>query len=597
MFVFVLMPSSIDRTPSTIYAPPISRTIEPPQTVPVNTSIFEPFPFPPELEPQVNFWKTAFTEYTTKQVLIHDAWYMNVIYEVINLDDPEYATQKDGWKAVASAQEKYTKLLTTLAEHWDVPRQMTQEERRVYELFQDIPESSSFEKKDAKDRVRAQVGQSDRMEEGLIRAGRYLNAMKAIFAEYGLPENLVYLSLIESAFNPYAESFVGAAGVWQFMRGTGKEYDLTINSVLDERKDPLKSTRAAAQLLAHNYESTQSWPLAITAYNHGLQGIKNAVRDMQSEDIGTIVEQYDGSRFGFASRNFYVEFLAALDIGLRYTEYFGEIDLAPPTEILQVRLPDYISAKTLEKYYIMTVDEIKALNPALHRSIYTSGNFLPKNYELNLLPEQKINFDARYAAIPDALKFAYLPVKATHRVTKGQSLAIIAKRYRTSIKAIMNVNGMKSRKIKAGQVLKIPGGYVAIARESSIPAPAARTRASNTAHQVAKGETLSDIAEKYRSSVNAIMAANSIVNPQTITIGQTLEIPQQSQSTAQKKNSSRKDESSNRPTQTAHKVKRGQTLDTIAKIHNTSATAIARLNNIKNPRKIKAGQLLKIPKG
>ncbi len=580
-------PSTLHRTPSTIQND-IPREPTPTAIVAPEVSVFDPFPFPDELKPQVNFWKRIFTKYTTKQAVIHDDRYMNVIYEVIDVESPEFSSEKEGWKAVKTTRGKYEKLLKGLSDRWSVSRKMTKEERRIYELFAKIPESPYFKKKDAKDRVRVQVGQADRFKAGIIWSGQYLAVMKQIFAEYDLPENLVYLPLIESGFNPLVKSHAGAAGMWQFMRSTGKQYHLKITAIIDERKDPLRSTRAAAQLLSHNYEETQVWPLAITAYNFGLQGIKNAVRKMESENIADIIEQYDGSRFGFASRNFYVEFLAALDVCLRYTEHFGEIEIYEPLVLAQVKLPDYVSVKTLEKYSPLTETEIREFNPALHPSLYRRGNFLPKNYSLNIPASRKISFEAGYASIPRSLKYAYLPVKARHRVKKGETLSVIAKRYKSTVKAIARTNGIKNpRKIRTGQVLKIPGGYVAVAQKTSRKSEASSDSGVKT-HPVKQGQTLSSIAKIYNTSIKSIATLNAISNPRKIKAGQVLKIPAKTVKLAKNTESESK---------TEHRVEKGQTLSVIAKRYKTSVKALKQANGITNPRNIRAGQVLKIPEG
>lgn len=591
--VLIVLPTALHRPPSTIHHE-LSQQIPSSDVLPSSDDVvFEPFPFPEELKPQVKFWKDIFTQYTTQQAVIHDDRYLNVIYEVIDISSSEFANEKEGWQAVKAAKEEYEKLLQQLSEHWGISKKMTPEERRIYALFEDIAESSYFKKKDAKDRVHVQIGQADRFKAGIIMAGQYLTAMKAIFAEHELPEKLVYLPLIESAFNPFAESPVGATGMWQFMHATGKQYDLTITHVVDDRKDPLRATRAAAQLLAHNYEVIQSWPLAITAYNFGLQGIKNAAETMESENIVEIIEKYDGSRFGFASRNFYVEFLAAVDVCLRYTEYFGEIELQEPLKLAQISLSDYVSAKTLEKYSPLTVSEIKRLNPALHTSVFEQEGFIPKNYRLNILEKDKELFESQYASIPSALKYAYLPVKAKHRVKKGQTLSEIAEQYKTSVSAIAKINGISDpRKIRAGQILKIPGGYVSVAQKKSQASPTPEVSDATKEHLIKKDQTLSTIAKIYDTSVEAITKLNKISNPRKIRTGQILKIPEKTLEPDQRTTLASKETLS---VQTEHRVKKGQTLSMIAKLHNTSVKAITEVNDIKNPRKIKPGQLLKIP--
>lgn len=519
--ISLVIPTPLQRIPSPVH-PELPR-------VPDTTSVFEPFPFPDALKPQVTFWRKIFTEYTTRQIVIHDDWYVNVIYEVIDLDNPEFENDTEAWKFVRARQKKYEEVLERLGRTWDSSEaQLTETERKILMLFEKIPEAPRFKKKAAKDRVRIQVGQADRVKNGLIWSGYYLAAMKQIFTEHHLPATLVYLSLVESTFNPQAESSVGATGMWQFMDGTAKQYGLRMTPTFDERKDPLRSTQAAARMLAHNYKVTESWPLAITAYNFGLQGITTAAKTIKSDRIEKLIAEYDGPRFGFASRNFYAEFLAAVDVCLRYPEYFGELELNQPLQIVQVELPHYVTAKTLTKYTPLSETDLKDLNPGLLDSVFDSGNFLPKRHQLNVLLPQKADFEAQYAAIPDSLKYNYLAVKARHKVRKGQTLSGIASKYDTSVKAIMRANGIKNaRRIRPGQVLDIPGSYVTVAQNTRAATPETTTTAGiRTKHRVTKGQTLIVIARRYKTSVQAITKANNITNPRRIKVGQILMIPE-----------------------------------------------------------------------
>ncbi|MEJ2221529.1 MAG: lytic transglycosylase domain-containing protein [Desulfobacterales bacterium] len=154
--------------------------------------------------------------------------------------------------------------------------------------------------------LRCQIGQKDPFRQGIIRSGAYLTEMKQIFHDAGLPEDLVYLPHVESSFNPEAYSKFGAAGMWQFTRSTGKSF-MTVSYAVDERRDPIISTRAAARLLKRNYKKLRNWPMAITAYNHGVTGMLRAKR--RKGDYETIFKEYRSRIFKFASRNFYSEFL------------------------------------------------------------------------------------------------------------------------------------------------------------------------------------------------------------------------------------------------------------------------------------------------
>jgi len=487
----------------------------------------ELFPFPKEIETQVKFWKKIFTEYTTNQLIIHDERYLDVIYEVIDLEDEAFPTRKEGWAYAKAERERYVKILERLSENFEIPPNMTDEEERIYLLFKNISESPCFKKADAKDRVHIQTGYAEGFKTGIIRAGSYLDTMKRIFAKYNLPEELVYLPMIESTFNPLSVSYLGAAGMWQFMKGTGRIYNLTINNIVDERRDPFISTEAAARLLAHNYNVLKSWPLAITAYNYGLQGMRNAVRAVQSENIADIIEHYNGDRFGFASRNFYVEFLAAKDIFENCSEYYGDIDLNDPLILTRVKLPEYISVETFEKYCNISVSELKKLNPAIHSSSFRSGGFIPKEYHLNVLPEYKELILSGYKEIPDNLKYNYVPSEAKHRIRKSQTLSGIAKIYNISINKLAQFNGLTNpQQIRSGQLLNIPGEYISLNDDSDTPEKNIPAPRSVPKHRVRKGETLSEIAKMYNTDISRFKRLNDIKNPQDIRAGQLLKVPE-----------------------------------------------------------------------
>ena len=147
---------------------------------------------------------------------------------------------------------------------------------------------------------------------------------------------------VESSFNPAAYSKVGAAGLWQFMPSTAKRF-MRVDSLVDERLDPYSATEAAANLMLYNYRLLGTWPLAVTAYNHGPGGLRRAQEQLGTSDIAVIVKRYQGATFGFASRNFYVSFLAALEVDRNAEKYFGPITPLPDTQNTPVELPDYIA--------------------------------------------------------------------------------------------------------------------------------------------------------------------------------------------------------------------------------------------------------------
>jgi membrane-bound lytic murein transglycosylase D len=337
----------------------------------------DPFPAYPCLETNIDFWKKVYTEYTLEQGIIHDSWNLSIVYEVIALEDEDrpgaFMINK---KRIRRAQEKYKNILTKLA-RGNPPS--SPEEERISDLFGPTATRRDFEQ--ARRSIRCQIGQMDRFQEGIIRSGAYLEQIKAVFESYGLPADLAYLPHVESSFNHEAHSKSRAAGIWQFTRPTGKRF-LKIGQELDERRDPIVSSHAAARLLRENYQLLRDWPMAITAYNHGLGGVLKAKRAKKTYEA--IFSEYKSRSFKFASRNFYSEFLAARDVAKSYRQYFGDLELENPPNTQEIVVGNKVPVKDLARYFNVNVADIKNLNPSLKASVYRGQKPLPKGYTLRL---------------------------------------------------------------------------------------------------------------------------------------------------------------------------------------------------------------------
>jgi membrane-bound lytic murein transglycosylase D len=449
------------------------------------------FTVPPELRTNVDFWKSVYTKYTSDQVIIHHKDRLDIIYTVLdfsylNNSRHSYRAQKRIKRnKISEAKRKYRNILKKLAKPNLKLAKLSAEERRVYELFSSIKGRHKFRDAAGWRKIRSQVGQRDRFIQGMINSGLYMREIEKIFARYRLPQELTLLPFVESFFSPEAHSNDGAVGIWQFIRSTGRLY-LRIDSVVDERRDPYKASEAAARLLLNNYKKLGYWPLAITAYNHGSQGMKRAVKKTGSTHLPTIIKKYRSRKFGFASKNFYAEFLAVLEIVPNRDRFFGRLDIKSPQEFDVVELPYYTSIKTLNKYCLISKEEIKKLNPGLTRSVMSSQKYIPKDYPLRIPPGTKDSFLKRYAQIPRKLRYAAQKRDDWHRVRWGETLSQIARRYKTSVSNLMAANNLSSsRYIRAGQRLRIPQtGYKAsqkrstkVAKAKSTPKPKSRTKA------------------------------------------------------------------------------------------------------------------------
>ncbi|MCX5870720.1 MAG: lytic transglycosylase domain-containing protein [Deltaproteobacteria bacterium] len=262
------------------------------------------FPTYPAIQNNVTFWEKIYTKYSTSEAVIHDKHNVTKIYEVIPIIDYlRPGAEQINKPLLDTAKQKYIAILSRLA-MGNAP--ITKEEHRIAAMYKGA-RKSQLQK--ASESVRVQIGQKERFREGVVRSGAYLPEIKRIFRSYNLPEELAYLPHVESSFNPDAYSKVGACGLWQFTRTTGKQY-LRIDHTIDERQNPFRASHAAAKFLKRNHSILGSWPLALTAYNYGTSGMARAKKDKGSYE--KIFLEYEEGYFKFASRNFYPEFLAAI---------------------------------------------------------------------------------------------------------------------------------------------------------------------------------------------------------------------------------------------------------------------------------------------
>jgi len=346
------------------------------------------FPTPAGLEDQVSFWVDVFTRYSINHQIIHDADRPERVYRIADLRDLQKLGEvtRDKREAfVESERRKVVSILKKLASGNIDVAHLSGEEARLYRLFGEKPSRKVLLR--AFKRVRVQGGMKEAFRDGIVRSGRYIDGIQEILNEHGLPEELAFLPHVESSFNPHARSKYGAAGIWQFTRSTGRYY-LKIRREVDERCDPVLSTQAAARLLKTNYRALDSWPLAIMAYNYGLRGIQYTVRKIGTKDVEKIIRTYRSRRFGFASRNFYTEFIAAVRVAQSPETYFGDIELDPPLRFKTVILPAHQPLDSVLAAYEMTAETLKDLNPALRPTVFRKERMIPKGYRLRLpMPE------------------------------------------------------------------------------------------------------------------------------------------------------------------------------------------------------------------
>jgi membrane-bound lytic murein transglycosylase D len=429
----------------------------------------ETFPFPDELQPDVDFWVSIFTRYGTDEGVLHDNRNLGVVYERIAV--PAGISRQERNRRVKKRRDALVSVLQQLA---DGKRDnLGAEEARVLALWPD--DVSNEELRAATKRIRFQQGLSDRFREGLQRSGRWRDFIEAELTALGVPVELAALPHVESSYNPDARSHVGASGIWQFTRSTGRRF-MRVDHVVDERNDPFAATRGAGQLLAYNYSITGNWPMAITAYNHGLAGVRRAMRAHGDTAYVDILRNYNGRTFGFASRNFYVAFLAAKEVDQNPERYFPGVVREEPTVYAELKLPDYVPVEDLASALGVSARHIAKHNPALQPTVWEGSKYLPRGYSVRL-PASVLQdpADTVLASVPkDRWHDEQLP-DLFHTVARGDTLSQIAERYDTRVSTLVSLNGLGSRhRIRAGQQLRLPAAGPApevVAMASTAPQP------------------------------------------------------------------------------------------------------------------------------
>ena len=461
------------------------------------------FPRPESLEPAVQFWIRVYTEVDTQSGFLHDAEHLDVIYTALPLDRKQIEAKREAIKAA----------LTVLST--GKRSGLSAEQQQVLALWPANVSNKTL--KIASDNVRWQLGQSNRFLAGLRRSGAYREHIQKVIAAKNLPPQLVVLPHVESSFNPGAYSSADAAGMWQFTRATGQRF-MRIDHIVDERMDPYIAAEAAMSLLEYNYRVLGTWPLALTAYNHGAGGIARAVREMGSSNIEDIVANYKGRRFGFASRNFYAQFLAVNEVEARAESFFGKVDYNPAPNFTELATDAYIDAEVFARSANISLAQLKADNPALRPVVWEGQKRIPRGFKMKLR-DATVTPQELLASIDGDYKFVVQTPDVAYTVVRGDSLSAIARRFNTSVSRLVALNQLtSSHRIQIGQRILLPQDETSLAAQSQ-RAPA------DGIYTVARGDTVSTIARRFSVGETALLRLNGIEDSHRIYPGQELRLP------------------------------------------------------------------------
>ncbi len=490
------------------------------------------FPRPAALERDIAFWMRIYGEVGTEAGLLHDSRNLAIVYEITKI--PTGLSGRARERHTDKRKKHFKQILRKLA--LGQRSGLTGEEKRVLALFGDDVSSRTL--KESASRVRFQLGQANKFRAGIIRSGAYKPQILANLREMGLPLEIANLPHVESSYTPNVYSRVGAAGLWQFTRSTGRRF-MQIDHVVDERLDPFRASLAAARLLEQNRRVTGSWPLAITAYNHGASGMRRAARKLGTKDITRIVREYRSRTFGFASRNFYVEFLAANAVASNSEFYFGPLVLDQPIAFDTIDMPYYAKPSHLARSIGVDRTTLEDANPALRPTVWRESKYIPKGFSLRVpraaLPRP---LSQGIAALPKKHQHARQTRDASYIVRRGDTLSTIARRHRVRMNELVALNGLKSQhRIRIGQKLRLPSDTATATRTASYK-PKKRPSAASTPaalpksgfYTVRRGDNLTRIADRFGMSVAQLVSMNHLRSRNRIAVGQRLRVTAQTTS-------------------------------------------------------------------
>ena len=424
----------------------------------------------------------------------------------------------------------------------------------------------------------------------LARSQRYAPLIVPRLREAGLPTDLLYQSMIESGFNPYATSTAAAVGIWQFIPSTGRAYGLDRDWWIDERRDPEQATGAAIELMSDLYRQFGSWELASSAYNAGSGKISRAIRQYETEDYWELSASH--RTYLKAETKNYVPKIMAAAILAKYADRYGLTEEIKEDDILGAWVHDVVPVSEATDLRVaagllgLTLEELEGMNPALRRGYTPPG---VENYPLNVPSGRGAAFAEAYSKLPEAKRTTFV----RYTVRRGDTLGRIAKNYGVPVSTVMRMNNISdARKLRVGQKLLIPVRADALGGRDLV-------------HVVVRGDTLSGIAEKYGMKV-ADLRSNNSLKDDTLAVGQRLEVrtagaatppPVAATTTASVSRSDAAESAastSGGPTQTWHTVKGGDSLSRIATTHRTTISELRRLNGFGNRHVLHPGDKIRL---
>lgn len=407
---------------------------------------------------------------------------------------------------------------------------------------------------------------------GLNRSARYLPYVREEFEKAGLPQDLVWLAMVESQFTPRINSHAGASGMWQFMKSTGRRYGLRSDFYVEERYDWKKATDAAIQYLSELYELFDgSWPLAVTAYNMGEAGLERAIASAGGErNLWRLIETPPASnRIRLESKRFYAKLLASAIVANDPETYGFKIDPQPEDDTTTINVTGFYSLAQLEEAAGFPSGTLSTINPHLLRGHTPPG----RTVAVSVPAKERTRLASALESTPELRP-------GTHTIQRGETLSEIASLYRVPVREIQSVNNIRdARRIQIGQRLVIPGG-VNMSGGSVVAASAS----GDSVYTVRRGDSLSRIASRHRVSVRDLQAWNNLGSRTRIHVGDRLVVAAAAPSSAE----------GGTQDVIMHTVVKGEFPGKIAKAYGVPVNDLLRWNGLTSRSTIDIGQQLKV---
>ncbi len=395
--VFDASTESFDRNPNT-FAPStnnhIVSTIN--QTFDKNyvlndldNKISDDFKIPPDLRERVSFWFDIYTKYSAQEEVIHHANYPWIVFRIVDLrpilesDGNKWVKYHKSKKFSKIQRQDVSNILTRLSKKKSFTK-LSPDEQDIHQALLQIPGKNRQKiALNALRNLRTQVGQKDFILKGLESSSLYIPELEKVFAEKNLPLELTRLPFVESSFNVDAVSKVGASGIWQVMPYIGRKL-LIMNNAVDERNSPVKAASSAAFILKQNKQILKNWPLALTAYNHGVGSLNTAVKKTGSRELTFLIKNYKAKSFGFASQNFFSSFLAVLHAEKYRAQIYDTVIPLSPLKFRELKLTKAVKLKELLKFTGMSKDGFQKYNLDIKDDAFKRNMSIPRGYIVHI---------------------------------------------------------------------------------------------------------------------------------------------------------------------------------------------------------------------